>query len=313
VSDSSNAVPESAPESPAVAPVTPSSLRATRPLYWSVRRELWENRSIYIAPLIAAAVVLLGTLISATRLPERMRALIALDPSLQASALAKSYGVAAIPVLVTMFVVAVFYCLDALHGERRDRSILFWKSLPVSDLITVLSKASIPLVVLPVFSFLVIVATQLVVLLMSTVVLVASGVSVAALWSQLPLLRMSVVLLYGLIVLTLWYAPIYGWLLLVSGWARRTTFLWAMLTPLALCVVERIAFGTSYFASMLGDRLAGVFSAAFDIRARAELIIDLPHLDPVKFLSTPGLWIGLAIAAAFIAAAIWLRRYREPI
>ena len=59
----------------------------------------------------------------------------------------------------------MFYCLDALYGERRDRSILFWKSLPVSDLTTVLSKASIPIVVLPLLTFAVTVATQLIMLL----------------------------------------------------------------------------------------------------------------------------------------------------
>jgi len=194
-------------------------------MYWSVRRELWENRSIYIAPLIAAAVVLVGFLISAGKLPDRMRAVLALDPAQQGAALAKSYSIAAIPIILTMFIVGFFYCLDALHGERRDRSILFWKSLPVSDLTTVLSKASVPLVVLPALAFAIIVATQLIMMLLSTAVLATNGLSAAMTWTQLPWFRMSLVLLYGLIVLTLWYAPIYGWLLLVSSWARRTTFL----------------------------------------------------------------------------------------
>ncbi len=133
--------------------------------------------------------------------------------------------------MVTAFIVGIFYCLDALHGERRDRSILFWKSLPVSDLTTVLSKASIPLVVLPLLAFVDhrrhavdhAAAEQ-------PWSCWASGLSVATLWTHLPLFQMSLMLLYHLLAVHgLWYAPIYGWLLLVSGWARRAPFLWACL------------------------------------------------------------------------------------
>jgi ABC-2 type transport system permease protein len=307
----SNAAPESPLESQVI---SPAALSATRPMYWSVRRELWENRSIYIAPLAVAVVVLLGFLISATNLPQSMRAALALDPALQRAVIEKPYDIAAMLTILTAFIVGVFYCLDALHGERRDRSLLFWKSLPVSDLTTVLSKASIPLVVLPLVVFAIIVATQLIMLLLATAVLMGNGVSATTLWSQLPLLQMSLALLYGLTVIALWHAPIYGWLLLVSGWARRTTFLWAVLPPLAICVVEKIAFNTSYFASLLKYRLIGWFTQAFVFQAHGSAPADpLTQLTPGNFLSTPGLWIGLAFAAAFLAAAAPLRRYREPI
>jgi ABC-2 type transport system permease protein len=306
-----NTVPEFPVDSQGVAP---AAMPATRTMYWSVRRELWENRSIYIAPLVAAAVALFGFLISTMTLPHRMRAVLALDPAKQHQAVAMPYSFVAALLIATAFIVGVFYCLDALHGERRDRSILFWKSLPVSDLTTVLSKASIPLVVLPLLVFAIIVATQLIMLLVATAVLLGSGVSAATLWSQLPLLQMSLALLYGLTVLALWHAPIYGWLLLVSGWARRTTFLWAVLPPLALCVVEKIAFNTSYFASLLKYRLIGGFTQAFVFEAHGGVPADpLTQLTPGNYLSTPGLWIGLAFAAAFLAAAARLRRYREPI
>ncbi len=306
-----NAVPEPPLDSQVPAPAT---ISATRPMYWSIRRELWENRSVYIAPLAVAVLLLLGFLISAINLPHSMRAVLALDPALQRAAIEKPYDIAAILTMLTAFIVGVFYCLDALHGERRDRSILFWKSLPVSDLTTVLSKASIPLVVLPVLVFAIIVATQLIMLLVATAVLLGNGVSAATLWSQLPLIQMSLALLYGLTVIALWHAPIYGWLLLVSGWARRTTFLWAVLPPLALCVVEKIAFNTSYFASLLKYRLIGGFTQAFVFEAHGGVPADpLTQLTPGNFLSAPGLWIGLAFAAAFLAAAARLRRYREPI
>ncbi len=123
------------------------------------------------------------------------------------------------------FIVGMFYCLDALHGERRDRSILFWKSLPVSDLTTVLSKASIPLVILPLLAFAITVVTQWIMLLLSSLVLAGSGPSAGDAMEQLPLFQMSVMLLYHLVTVhVLWYAPIYAWFLLVSGWARRAAF-----------------------------------------------------------------------------------------
>src|SRR5450755_1410098 len=137
----SNRATEPRPEGQMTAPDAGSR---TQPFYWSVRRELWENRSIYIAPLIVAALLLLGSAISAFYLPERRRALLLLDPEVQRAAVEQPYDTAAMIILATAFIVGIFYCLDALHGERRDRSILFWKSLPVSDLTTVLSKASIP-------------------------------------------------------------------------------------------------------------------------------------------------------------------------
>src|SRR6184192_4725086 len=191
------------------------NITATQPMYWSVRRELWENRSIYIAPLIVAAVVLFGFLVSTIGMPERRQGVLLLDPAHQRAAIGMPYDVAAMMLIFTAFIVGVFYCLDALHGERRDRSILFWKSLPVSDLTTLLSKATIPLIVLPLVTLAIIVTTQFVMLLVATAVLLGNGVSAATLWSQLPLIQMSLALLYGLTVIALWHAPIYGWLLLV--------------------------------------------------------------------------------------------------
>jgi ABC-2 type transport system permease protein len=207
----------------------------------------------------------------------------------------------------------VFYCLDALYGERRDRSILFWKSLPVSDLTTVLSKVSIPLVILPLVTFVIIVATQFVMLLWSSVVLLTSGLA-GTTWTRFNLLEQSLILLYSLIALALWHAPIYGWLLLVSGWARRATFLWAVIPLLAITIFETITFNTAHFIKMLGNRLTGFAAEAFDFQGQHNPDIhSLAQLTPGRFLSTPDLWIGLAFAAAFIFAAVRLRRYRGPI
>jgi ABC-2 type transport system permease protein len=310
----SDAVPEASRDSQGVAP---AAMSPTRPMYWSVRRELWENRSLYIAPLAVAALGLFGFLVSLI-FPPKNHGLAPLDPAYQPAALAMPYSHAAMLLILTTFIVGIFYSLDALHGERRDRSILFWKSLPVSDRTTVLSKASIPLLVLPLLVFAITVILQQIMLLLSTAALLMSGGSAAMLWRRLPLYQMELVLLYALAVITLWYAPLYGWLLLVSGWARRTTFLWAVLPLVAIGLVERITFHSSYFCSMLKDRLIGFAADAFVLHAPGSPPLD-PHfillnqLTPGRFLSSPGLWMGLAVAAACLVAAVRLRRYREPI
>ena len=287
----------------------------TRPFYWSVWRELWENRSIYVAPLIVAAVQVFGFAISTIGLAGRRRAVLLFDdPAKQRAAIEMPYDVAAMMMLFTVFIVGVFYCLDALHGERRDRSILFWKSLPVSDLTSVLSKAIIPLAVLPVIAFALTVCVQLIMLLMSSVNLTIHGMSPATTWAHFPVVQNWIVLLYGLIAIALWHAPIYGWLLLVSGWARRATFLWAVLPLIVIQIFEKITFGTSYFGSILKHRLMGFAPHAFGFHGQGHPTIDsLSQLTPGRYLSSPGLWLGLLFAAAFLAAAVRLRRYRGPI
>jgi ABC-2 type transport system permease protein len=281
-------------------------------LYWSVLRELWENKSIYIAPTIVAAVILFGALVSAGHLPQRRRNAMLLDEVRRRAAIELPYNIVAIVLIVTAFIVGFFYCLDALYGERRDRSILFWKSLPVSDFTAVLSKAIIPLAILPAVIFVVAVITQFSMLLLSTAVLLPSGLAGTS-WANFNLLRESVVLFYGLIVIALWHAPIYGWALLVSGIARRATFLWAVLPPLAIAIFEKITFNTSYFASMLKNRLLDGGDTAFDFQMHRSISVDLSQLTPGRFLMTPGLWIGLIVAAGLIIAAVRLRRYRGPI
>jgi ABC-2 type transport system permease protein len=274
--------------------IVPAIVRATQPFYWSVRRELWEYRSIYIAPLAVAAVTLFGYVIALM-----IRGVVLLQP----------FSFAASMIMMAAFIVSIFYSLETLHGERRDRSILFWKSLPVSDLTTVLSKASIPLIVLPLVGFAIIVATELIMLLLGSLVLMGRGLNVATLWT--PVFRMWPMLLYHLVTVhMLWYAPMYGWLLLVSAWARRAAFLWAALPWLAICAVEKIAFNTTRFAAMLGYRFAGGPEA---IPGVDSFFDPMTQLTPGRFLSSPGLWIGLAVTAAFLAGAVRLRRCQGPI
>ena len=287
----------------------PTTMSSVRPFFWSVQREFWEYRSLYIAPLAAASLFLFGFMISLIHLPARMRAA-GVDP-MQYDFLEQSENLAALLIMATTLIVALFYCLDALYGERRDRSILFWKSLPVSDLTTVLSKASIPIVILPLLTFAVTIALWILMIFLGNAVLLASGVSAAT--PHLSFFRLSMGLLYHLMVVHgLFYAPFYGWLLLVSAWARRAAFLWATVPPLAIGIAEKVAFNTSSFASMLGYRLDG---GAEDNSSNATAAFKafMPHFSSGHLLFNPSLWTGLAVTAIFLAAAVYLRRNREPI
>jgi ABC-2 type transport system permease protein len=293
--------------------VAPAAMSPTRPFYWSVRRELWDYRSIYLAPLAISGTILLGYLVVLCSLPRTVRHAASLAPALQHEALAKPYHVTAGLIMGAAFIVSLFYSLDALYGERRDRSIFFWKSLPVSDLTAVLAKASIPLFVLPMLAFAITAATESIMLLLSSAVLLASGQSVSALWMHAQVYPTMLMLLYHLVTVhMLWYAPLYAWLLLISAWARRAPILWAILPPFAIAIFERIAFHSSYFVAFLSNRFNGSREAV------ASMGSDFPidpgmHLTPGAFLATPGLWTGLVFAAIFLVAAARLRRYREPI
>lgn len=299
-----------------------SAPSAVRPYYWSVRRELWEHRSIFIAPLVAAGIIVLGLLLGSMRLAHSLNDLPSFDPGRDGGILAAPFGFAALPVLSTSLIVAVFYCLSALNGERRDRSILFWKSLPVSDLISVAAKVAVPMVILPAVTLAIILALHAIMLGLGTLVLVAHGLNPWPFWTDLPWFRLELTVGYLLVALSLWYAPIYAWLLMVSAWAKRAPFLWAVLPPLALSLLEAIALGTSNVWRMLSYRMHGGFTEAFAGDAEHALRRlpgshsmhgDLPRIDLVGFLETPGLWAGLVFALAFLAVAVWLRRYRDPI
>jgi ABC-2 type transport system permease protein len=312
MSTQSNAVPGSPLDSQPTAP-PPAPVAQTRPLYWSIRRELWEYRSIYIAPLAVAGVFLFGFLIGLIYLPHTLRASNPPDAMQQAKFIEQPYGFAAILIMGTTFIISIFYCLDALYGERRDRSILFWKSLPVSDFTTVLAKASIPLVILPLVTFVVTVATQFVMLLLSIAALAGHGLPLTSIWSHLSPLHMWAMTFYHLFAIhSLWYAPIYAWFMLVSAWSRRAPFLWAVLPLVAIGFLEKVAFNTSHFVDLLLYRISGGPEGA------AYTAQDMPadHLSgihPGQFLFSPGLWSGLIVAAAFLFAAVRLRRNREPI
>ena len=303
----SNARSESSQSSNAAVP--PRIVSATRPFYWSVRRELMEYRSIYLAPLAIGCVIVLGFGFVLPRLPETMRHPMMLDLPHQRDTLSQPFDVAAGLIMAAAFIVSIFYALDCLYGERRERSILFWKSLPVSDLTAVLAKASVLLLVLPAVAFVVTAVTEAIIVLMSSAVVAANGLGVAKFWGELMPVQTMTGLAYHLVTVhILWYAPLYAWLMLISAWSRRAPLLWAVLPPFAVTIFEKIAFHTGHFTAFLMGRFTGGNEAA----PGSGMLDPEMKMTPGHFVATPGLWFGLFFAAAFLVAAARLRRYRGP-
>jgi ABC-2 type transport system permease protein len=301
----SNSFPEAIATVQPVAATIPWAQR----FVWSVRRELWENRWLLIAPAAVAAFLLLAFTVG---LAHGLSGGYMVNGQRRPIPMTVPYGVAALALMGVTFAVGIFYCADALYGERRDRSILFWKSLPVSDVTAVLAKATIPLVVLPVVAYTLSVLTQMIMMGLSFVFSRAAGVPGYS-YGYTSLLQMWVVLLYNLIAVhVLWHAPIYAWLLLVSAWAKRAPLLIAVATPLVLGISEKIAFGTSYIGDMLKSRIGGGVAGGSFIHGMSDRN-PFAGVDPLAFLASPGLWIGLAVAAVFIYGAIRLRRLYGPI
>jgi ABC-2 type transport system permease protein len=297
-----NTVPESHAVERAIAP--------GRTFFWLVRREIWENRSIYIVPLVSAVVFLLSFVVHTIVVRYRRHGVWPSDPTHHLDVVGAPYQMAAALIMGSAFLVGIFYSLDALYGERRDRSVLFWKSMPVSDLATVLSKVTIPLVILPLLSFVITIATQILMLLLSSMVLLGSGVSMAALWTHASIFEFSGLLLYHILTVHgLWYAPIYGWLLFISAWAPRAPFVWAFLPPFLIGGVEYAVFNSTHFFNLLLHRLMG---PEIPVPHGASMMQVMASIGLLQFFAVPGLWFGLAIAAAFLAAAVRLRRSRGP-
>jgi ABC-2 type transport system permease protein len=309
-------------------PATAAKAHRVRPFAWSLRRELWEHRALYFAPAIVSILALLGLIAVAFKLPPSMAGFDSFPPQQQVEILSAPYAAIAMVLMVTATIVALFYCLDALYGERRDRSALFWKSMPVSDWTTVLSKFAVPMLVLPIGLFALITVTQIVVLLGHVGLWAVRGHSVSNLLLQLPLLDMPLGVAHFLVTLAIWYAPIYAWLLLVSAWAQRSPFVWAVVPWVAAVVFERAMLGSTRLLGWLSQRFFGHFDAAFTTRETMEEVVSRlqqsgaaatsvvrngsDHVpDVMRFLGTPSVWIGLLAAALLIAATVWLRRRQE--
>ncbi|MGF6274630.1 ABC-2 type transport system permease protein [Massilia sp. UYP11] len=315
---------------------------------WLIRRELWEHKGAFLyAPLaVAAALVLLlggGFLYAlattgAFHLQVDGRPMITIDgfpPEMHARAAAvaaSSYLAITAPLFLVLPVVVFFYCLAALHDERRDRSILFWKSLPISDRETVLSKVAVALVLAPLLTVAIGLATSLVLLVLGLLASAIKGVNLIAPVLANANFYLSPLYLLGFVPLyILWALPTVGWLLLVSSWARSKVFLWAVGVPLVALallawfdfLVGRFSglslnvkwFGEEVVARILGGLMPGIWFGEVHGAALATQSagIDGPMLLRLSYgtLASPAVWIAAAAGCAMIYGAIRLRRWRD--
>lgn len=314
---------------------------------WLIQREYWENKGmLFWAPTVVgslmvaftAVMLLLGKNLHAKFNGDsisKLQDMPGFDRLEMANAVTAAIPMIGTPLYIMMAFLIFFYCLGALYDDRRDRSVLFWKSLPVSDTDTVLSKAIVALLGFP----LVIAATAFVVAmaitLMGALALNFHGVNVFGdlvsstnFWLS-PFRMLSLVPVY-----LLWALPTVGWLLLVSSWARSKVFLWAVGAPLitgALVAWANHAFSLGikielFFSQvvfrLLGSVLPGAWfifdESARDAMRHAPGMQNNPEVQISSFfnqayasLGSPTLWIGVAAGVAMIAGAIYLRRWRE--
>jgi ABC-2 type transport system permease protein len=308
------------------------STAAIRPFVALLRRELWEHRAFWIVPSIISAVLTATGLYQLTfggllGRVDQARAAEHIDRIGQATFQEMtdlvSSGFLGLTFLFDIGLVfaLMFYLLDSLYSDRRDRSFLFWKSMPVSDSATVLSKLATATVVAPTITLGVVAVTvALWSLLFSAFALwVGAGYWWVAL-NPLAYLDFIATAIAGTIVLGLIFSPFIGWLLLVSAWARKTPFLWAVLPPLILAWVEEFIFDSNHFIETLANHVGDLGHRAFDVAGRAiEVGDDARHMrvsmvdvtiDPGVLLE-PRLWAGVVLAAALVAAAVYMRRYRD--
>ncbi|MDE2155568.1 MAG: hypothetical protein KGJ32_06695 [Xanthomonadaceae bacterium] len=317
-------------------------------MLWLVKREFWEHRGgFFWAPVIAGGIFLLLNLMAIVTaevigaqhgihisdggdLRQIMSQMDAGDMSKVGMALDLAmYSTTGLLSVVLGFVV-FFYCLGALYDDRRDRSILFWKSLPISDASTVLSKVISATVLAPLIAVAAGIAFGMLHLLMLTIVLSFHGVDV---WHLLLLahpLRVTVNLIGYIPLYVLWALPTVGWLMLCSAWARNKPFLWAVALPVAtgllvswFGIMGLFDLSSGWFWENIVAR--GLFSAfpgtgsvfGVDHRQMAHQLAANPGLrfmdlaDNYQLLGSANLWIGVLAGGGLLAAAIWFRRWRD--
>lgn len=303
---------------------------------WLVRRELWEHRGIWIAPLICALIILFGATVGHVNLGDA--------PASQTSAIDVNAPVAgewagvallgmAVPFYFTLLFTQFFYALNSLFDDRKDRSVLFWKSLPASDLETVLSKLFVASVVLPVVALCFTLATQLLFALVAVLrvdaisgqlgaalgagAAIAAQAFVAALASPGLWLADVVTLLWVALGFVLWTLPIVGYALLVSAAAPRSPFMFAALLVAGSALAETLLFNSDWFLTQLVEHAFAPIGGLARPEAGPATVTahgHLPGFDDGQLwasFTAPSLWIGVVVALLFIGGAVWARRYRD--
>jgi len=294
-----------------------------------IRRELWEHRSLYVVPCVVAIVIVLveitgQTAVSAFGKHIDMALLGATNIGVneRAAVISALMAVMSSLFVIEMWILTIFYSLDSLYAERKDKSILFWRSLPITDAETVISKLLTALVVIPLITLAVIAVTHLLVLLITSIWVGMRGANAWHLiWDAVPLVDNWAATFILLLALAIWLSPFVGWFLLVSSYTRRSPLLMAMLPIILLPMLERSILKSTLLFDALFVRsgkipiykdvdLEGLFDEKMFQIASADGISIVSMLDVGGFLASPGLWAGIIVCGLFTTAAIYVRRFR---
>ena len=293
----------------------------------SIRREVWEHRALWIAPLVVMGVLVLVSALGGvnanesggfwigTHDGERIdHSNVAPPDDLRQLIITGMMSMLTMVQLLTLGIVVFFYLLDSLLAERRDRSILFWKSLPVSDGEVVTSKALTALVVAPLF---VIAVSAVMVLLCSAIITLRMSDLPFHAWSLPAWLDVQAVMLGFVPMVVLWYLPIAGYLMVVSVWVRKNAFLWAVLPPVGLLIIEQLVTRSHWVGEFLARRFVG-FAAVIDKSDLRRLDHETPKhivLESYRILgqvfASYEIWVGALAGIALIYAAARIRRLRD--
>ena len=294
---------------------------------WLIRREIWEHKAIWIAPSVVIACLVLLVITGNVHLGpigtmEGDTTFGAFPPDVQQRLLLIAYAGLALVVDMVMGIIAFFYALDSLYSDRRDRSVLFWKSLPLSDAETVLSKFAVAAIVIPLVSLLGAFVAQFVVAAGGSAKLAMSGMSAAIMWQPEAIFGGMMIAFLWCVTAILWYAPVIAYLMLASAWAPKGPFLWAVLPPVAILLLERVVLYSQHVGDFIAGRLFGLYKllgrredgGVSDVEGASE-VTKLSNIDMVgslkEFYSSPDLWLGVVAAGLLLAAAMWVRRYRD--
>ncbi|MBT8099868.1 MAG: ABC-2 transporter permease, partial [Gammaproteobacteria bacterium] len=285
-----------------------------------IRREVWEHRSLWMTPAAVAVVVsllVLTSFVAASGFSEMVDiAIIGAsnvgDNERRAALLAFLVSLSLIFV-ISMWVLTVFYSLDSLYAERKDKSILFWRSLPITDAETVISKLLTTLTVIPLLSFVAVVATHIVSLLLTAIWVSKEGGDAGHLiWGSVPLFDTWAAMLVLLLATPLWLSPFIGWFLFVSAWTKRSPLLMAFMPIIIVPIFEYVIFRTSILWNAIGDRLSGMplfhgfdasrFFDKHELKVTDDSVSLLGQLDIARFLGSPGFWLGLIVCGLLTTA-----------
>jgi ABC-2 type transport system permease protein len=269
-----------------------------------VRREFWEHKIAVLWVPAATAfmsavfiVWLMNATITAAGLVDQINQMSAADIREQ---LLSSYGVIAFSVIAPLFITVPVYLLACLYDDRKNNSSLFWYSMPVSDTKTVLSKLLTALVLMPLSAFVMLTALVLFLLIVLAVFSVSSNIDTSILWTALKLLLQWLPwMLWSLLLAGLWLLPLYGWLLLVSAFARAVPFFWAIGVVIVLVIFESILFSSNHLSTWLGSR-----NMPFERFTGSVIELTVGFLD-FEMLH------GLIIGSLFVFGAIHMRRFAD--